>query len=296
MWRPLCVAALNTPIERASAQVFLAVLRDSLGARRAASDMLIPRTDLSALLPQPALDYIAQRGASVRLGTAVKRISREGEQWSLQAGDAFHRFDAVIVAIAPAAAASLLQGLADVDRIAALEYEPITTCYLQYAPALRLKRPFFALEDDPENARFGQFVFDRGQLAERHAGQLAVVISAASDANQHSQQALAAATARQLADAFQLPALHKPYWSRVISEKRAGFSCQPGLARPANQTTARGTAVGRRLYRRRLSGHHRRRGAQRLGRRAAPEPIRIDAPSLRERDPAVDFADEPGSI
>ena len=29
MWRPLCIAALNTPPERASANVFLAVLRDS---------------------------------------------------------------------------------------------------------------------------------------------------------------------------------------------------------------------------------------------------------------------------
>ncbi|MBC7685718.1 MAG: NAD(P)-binding protein, partial [Bdellovibrionales bacterium] len=49
MWRPLCLAALNTPPERAPAQVFLNVLRDSLGAKRAASDMLLPRTDLSAL-------------------------------------------------------------------------------------------------------------------------------------------------------------------------------------------------------------------------------------------------------
>ena len=37
MWRPLCIAALNTPPERASAQIFLNVLRDSLGARRVAS-------------------------------------------------------------------------------------------------------------------------------------------------------------------------------------------------------------------------------------------------------------------
>ena len=42
MWRPLCIAALNTPPERASAAVFLNVLRDSLGAHRSASDMLSP--------------------------------------------------------------------------------------------------------------------------------------------------------------------------------------------------------------------------------------------------------------
>jgi len=52
MWHPLCLAALNTPPERASARVFINVLRDSLGARRrSASDMLVPKADLSALLP-----------------------------------------------------------------------------------------------------------------------------------------------------------------------------------------------------------------------------------------------------
>ena len=35
VWRPLALAALNTPLDRASAQIFANVLRDSLGARRA---------------------------------------------------------------------------------------------------------------------------------------------------------------------------------------------------------------------------------------------------------------------
>ncbi|MDP1605326.1 MAG: FAD-dependent oxidoreductase, partial [Rhodocyclaceae bacterium] len=38
LWEPLCLAALNTPVAIASAQVFLNVLRDSLAADRAASD------------------------------------------------------------------------------------------------------------------------------------------------------------------------------------------------------------------------------------------------------------------
>src|SRR5262249_54214406 len=44
LWRPLCISALNTPAETASAQIFLNVLRDSLDAAREASDMLLPRT------------------------------------------------------------------------------------------------------------------------------------------------------------------------------------------------------------------------------------------------------------
>jgi len=65
MWRPLCLAALNTPPERASAQIFLNVLRDSLGARRRASDMLLPCTDLSKLFPEAATAYIEARGGSM---------------------------------------------------------------------------------------------------------------------------------------------------------------------------------------------------------------------------------------
>ncbi|MGB6056478.1 MAG: FAD-dependent oxidoreductase, partial [Burkholderiaceae bacterium] len=52
--------------------------------------------------------------------------------------------------------------------------------------------------------------------------------------------ALAAAVAGQLADALRQPALQTPRWSRVISEKRAGFSCRPGLLRPDNCTAAPG--------------------------------------------------------
>jgi hypothetical protein len=69
LWEPLCIAALNTPAERASAQVMANVLRDSLAGARAASDMLLPQVDLSALFPLPAARFIGQRGGTVHSGT-----------------------------------------------------------------------------------------------------------------------------------------------------------------------------------------------------------------------------------
>ena len=54
LWEPLCIAALNTPIHKASAQVLLNVLRDALNRTRADSDMLLPRIDFTALFPQRA--------------------------------------------------------------------------------------------------------------------------------------------------------------------------------------------------------------------------------------------------
>jgi predicted NAD/FAD-binding protein len=55
LWRPLCVSALNTPSAQASANAFLAALRDTLMGDDEASDLLLPRVDLSKLFPVPAM-------------------------------------------------------------------------------------------------------------------------------------------------------------------------------------------------------------------------------------------------
>lgn len=246
MWRPLCLAALNTAPERASAQVFLNVLRDSLGARRAASDMLLPRRDLSALFPAAAANYLERQGATVRTGAKVVAITPYQQGWRVDAsgsavGGTWSVYvDAVIVATAPPAAAVLLAplrlpALADLTaQLLAFEYEAITTCYLQYAPATRLARPFYALCDTPTAP--GQFVFDRGQLDSGQAGLLAVVISASGAASALGQPALVRLVAQQLATALGDAALARPVWSQVITEKRATFACTPALARPPNAT------------------------------------------------------------
>jgi len=245
MWRPLCLAALNTPPERASAQVFLAVLRDSLGAHRAASDMLVPRVLLDAAFPQAAAAYLGQRGASVRTGSRVEALGLDGGTWSLRAGTDVQTFDAVVLATPPWQTAALLRPLAGaadiVTRLDAFEYEPIATVYLQYPAGVRLPLPFCALADAPAENRWGQFVFDRGQLDPGQDGLLAVVISGA--AALPGQDPLAAAVAAQLADAFGLPALATPQWSRTITEKRATFACTPDLARPPNATALPGLAL-----------------------------------------------------
>lgn len=253
LWQPLCVAALNTPPQRASAQVFLAVLRDSLGARRSASDMLLPRVDLSALLPQAAAAFVVKAGGMVETGAAVRKIARssDGSHWMLRFGygdkDSLVRFpvdaDRIVIATGPEQASGLLSGLGDssaLDAINALRYEPITTCYLQYAGDIRLPHPFYVLLDDENEAAWGQYVFDRGQLDEAQAGLLAVVVSSSAAAINQGASALGAGIAAQLSKAFKLPALARHMWSKVISEKRATFSCTTGLLRPEQRTDADG--------------------------------------------------------
>ena len=239
MWYPLCLAALNTPPERASARVFINVLRDSLGAsRRRASDMLIPKADLSTLLPDAAARYVERHGGAVRTGAKVDALQALPDgRWQL---DETGTYDAVIIATSSVQAISLLQGLQDarldeaIDRMQAFTPEAISTCYLQYDASVRLDLPFYALVDAPEQQHWGQFVFDRGQLDSKQAGLLAVVISASSAAAEQGHGPLAQTIAAQLAQVLQRPELAQPAWTQLITEKRATFACTPELARPGN--------------------------------------------------------------
>jgi len=79
LWAPLCVAALNTPAERASAQVFARVLHDGLLAAGAAASIEVPSRPLGELLPEPAVAWLHGQGAEVRLGCRVTGLIRSVE-------------------------------------------------------------------------------------------------------------------------------------------------------------------------------------------------------------------------
>jgi hydroxysqualene dehydroxylase len=203
LWRPLCVSALNTPPELASAQVFLTTLRDSLGGEAEASDLILPRVDLSRLFPEPATAFVRARAGEIRLQSPVKDL-----------GAMRQSFDRIIVAVGAHQLKTLLPDAPE------FSYQPIYTCYLQYGPTVRLPFPMLGLSDGVV-----QWVFDRGALLGQK-GRLACVISAQGDHQQMSLEELALRCERELAAA--LPNLGKPEWSRVIAEKRATVTCAPG--------------------------------------------------------------------
>ena len=107
---PLCVAALNTPAQQASAQVFLTVLCDTLQATPdahwsdtdcelgasvrglASTDLLLPLVDLSTLFPDAAAKWLQGQGGTVRLGERAGAPRWNAGAWHI--GD--QNFDAVI--------------------------------------------------------------------------------------------------------------------------------------------------------------------------------------------------------
>lgn len=229
LWEPLCVSALNTPVGSASAQVFANVLRDGLTGSRAASDFLIARADLGKVFPEPAADYVRSKGGEIRPGEAVRRLARV--HGGFRINEAFD-FSSVVIACAPQHAGQLLVQLPELadalSRINAFAYEPIVTCYLKYPESVSLSSPMLGFIGG-----ILHWVFDRGRIG-GPKGLLAAVISASGNHEALAKEALVSQIESELRPA--LGARPSLEWSQVITEKRATFSCRPGLERPAGTT------------------------------------------------------------
>lgn len=228
LWEPLCLAALNTPIETASAQVFLNVMRLAFARRARDSDLLLPRVDLSTLFPDAAAAYIADHGGEIRAGSTVRSVAIRPDGVALVSGYVEHQFTAAVIAVGPHQATRLLgSGVAPATRVAleAMSFEPIVTAYLKYPLALPFSRPMLKLDGWP-----GQWAFDRGALGGPE-GLAAVVISTRPPGARISHESLARAIDAQLRRLW--PELPTPEWTQVIAERRATYACVAGLKRPS---------------------------------------------------------------
>ena len=232
LWEPICISALNTPVQKASAQVLLNVLRDSLNGSRADSDMLLPRLDFSALFPDRAASFINSHGGKVLLSHSLEAINRIDHAFELVTSQGSYNFDHVICAASPSSTARLFKQIPPLDKLAvqieAIPYQPIYTVYLQYPANVRLPQPMLGLD-----RCISQWLFDRGQIAAQQ-GLIAVVISAEGIHQDLSQEQLSQKVIAELNEHLNINEV--PLWHQVIAEKRATFSCEVNLSRPSHLT------------------------------------------------------------
>ena len=243
LWEPLCLAALNTPVASASAQIFASVLKATFAGRADASDFLLPATDLSAMFPEAAARFVGDRGGAIRTSAPARVIRASRSETTLLVGTQLHEFRAAIVAVGPhqvqgAFAPEVLAALpalrASLEPLATLEYEPIFTVWLGYGSALPLPAMIARLDDAP-----GQWVVDRPDvLAHARADRnrpalqqlLAVILSASGPHEALDHGMLAVDIDAQLR---RLQPDRPPCeWFQVIAERRATYACTPGRARP----------------------------------------------------------------
>lgn len=239
LWAPLCLAALNTPPERASARTFRRLLRETLSAGRNDSDLLLSRVDLGRLFPLPAADYVESRGGRVRIATRITSLLLEGDNvrgvvtGEGETVEAAH----VVLALPPLQAARLLRphsALASLaEALESVEYQPITTVYLRYAARVRLPHAMIGL-----NGTTAQWLFRPHE--DEHGTVIAAVISGSGPHMDCSREVVGGQVADELAQRF--PHWPEPADTTVLRERRATFACHPGIEtrRPPHRTAVTG--------------------------------------------------------
>lgn len=239
LWEPLCLAALTTPAQYASARIFLSVLKQAFSQSAQDSDLLFARKDLSRLLPLPAKHFIEQNGGRVLTSHRVDRLSISNEKCQgVFVKELFVKGDEIILALPPRAVERLvpphpkLKALK--EQCAQFSYEAITTVYLQYSKSVHLPHPMMGMVGTQ-----GHWVFDR-RFAHQ-PGLLSVIISGNKAHSQIALDRLTQNIALELHHLWpQVPS--QPLESKIIREKFAAFSCRENIdsIRPKAETPLQG--------------------------------------------------------
>jgi squalene-associated FAD-dependent desaturase len=219
---PLILAALNIDPPGGSARLAAAIIRETLAVGGRACRPLIAREGLGPTLIEPALVFLTQHGATLRLERQLRALGiADGRVETLDFGAetiALGADDAVILAVPPYAAAMLVPGL-EVPN----EFRAIVNAHFRITPPADLPPILGVL-----NATT-QWLFS-------FPGRVSVTISAGDRLIDTPREELAAAIWSEVARVTRLPAALPPW--QIVRERRATFAATPAqdLKRPRAAT------------------------------------------------------------
>lgn len=222
LMRPLLLAALNTEPAEASAELASAVLRETL-ARGA--QFCLPRIaapSLAAAFVEPAVAYLARKGARLRLGERLRAVEIDcARVLALDLGDAQVRLgadDRVILALPGWITTTLLPGVPAPDENSAI----VNAHYRAHAPS-------------GAPAMLG-LIGGTAEWVFAFRDRIAVTVSGADAIVDRDRNDLALILWRDVAAAYGLE-VELPPW-QIVKEKRATFRATPEQAsrRPETRT------------------------------------------------------------
>ncbi len=214
-WEPLAVAVLNTAAAEGAARLLWPVMMETLGRGEAAARPCIARDGLSKAFVDPALKWLAARGAEIRFNDRLRAIRIEaGRAAGLSFADGEIELapdDRVVLAVTPPVAAALLPGLVVPD-----DFRPIVNLHYKLAAPAQLPGglPLVGLVGGT-----AQWLFVRGNI-------LSVTISAGEREVDEPAETLIEKVWRDIAKALALANAPAPP-CRVVKEKRATFAQTP---------------------------------------------------------------------
>lgn len=222
-WKPLAVSVLNTDPGEAAADLLIPVLKETIGAGGNACRPVLAQRGLGYSFAEPALGYLAKKGADVHLSTRIRALEiDDGRVTALMTeGGRFEvgADDTVVLAVPPGPAADLLPGLVVPDV-----YRGILNVHFRVTAVPGATR-LLGLAGG-----FAEWLFVRGSVA-------SITVSAADACLDEPSESLARKAWADVAKALSLPADGLPTY-RVIKEKRATIAQTSAMLarRPAPRT------------------------------------------------------------
>lgn len=224
LWAPLCLAALNTEPEQASAKLLGRLFRDTFGQGGASLHPLLPHQGLSESLVDPAVAQLKSRGAEILFGHRLRAITfAEDHVAALDFGKSqivVGPKDKVVLAVTAPVATDLIPDLSAPDA-----FRGIVNAHFKW---------------DIENPA-QHFVGVIGGIAEWvfvKPGIISTTTSAAEPVIDLPAEELGERLWADVAKTLGLGNIPLPIW-RVVKEKRATFAATPAqLRRRPGATTA----------------------------------------------------------
>ena len=219
---PLLLAALNTEPPMSSAALAAAVIRETLLAGGRSYRPLFARDGLSAAFVEPALRFIERNGGSVMFGERLRAFTFEGPRAAaLDFGGLsvpLHVGDAVVLAVPPVVAASLIP-----DLTVPSEFRAIVNAHFRLAPPAGLA-PMTGIVNGTAEWLFG------------FADRLSVTISCGDRLLDTPREELASLIWREVAVVAGIAGPLPPW--QIVRERRATFAALPAedAKRPSPRT------------------------------------------------------------
>jgi hydroxysqualene dehydroxylase len=209
--QPLLLAALNIDPPEGSAGLAGAIVRETLLAGGQACRPLIAREGLSAVLVDPALKLLQEKGAAIQYGRELRSFDNAAGRISklsfAEETISLAPADAVVLAVPPRPAASLLPGLKTPTR-----FHAIVNAHFRYEPP-RDQPPILGVVGG-----LVEWLFAFPQ-------RLSITISGADRLVDKPREELAQAIWRDICQASGITA-EMPPW-QIVRERRATFAATP---------------------------------------------------------------------
>jgi squalene-associated FAD-dependent desaturase len=219
---PLLLAALNTEPPESSASLAAAVIRETLVAGGRSYRPLFARDGLSAAFVEPALRFVEAKGGTVVFGQRLRAFACEADRvTALDFGEIsvpLRPGDAVVLAVPPVVASSLVPGLTTPT-----EFRAIVNAHFRLEPPTGLT-PITGIINGTAEWLFA--FHDR----------LSVTISSADRLLDTPREELAALIWREVAEIAGIAGPLPPW--QIVRERRATFAALPreDAKRPGPQT------------------------------------------------------------